>query len=303
MPDPSSTPPGLCIQWLAKNSCDALEVVASGLNSSFSTALLGSLAGAFAGAIAAQKIVEKSKLREETLKELRNTNAAAMAAFTACNSALALKRQHVQPLHSQFMKDKAALLEFETQHASGQKQGNAPFHFVADLRTFPVPVVPVDSLKDLLFNKITVTGRSLALVCAVEEASRGLQSAVAMRLAMVERIKSKEIPDELLPSYYFGLPLPNGDTNREYPDLVAGIESYADDLAYFSYLLCSDLTQHAKLMHGKLPRQVREAAPKPTEADFTQPRASGLIPPDTQYQLWLRAFPAPRGTESSAEAW
>lgn len=290
MADPIPTTSALCLQWFSADACEILDVIGTVLNSSFSTALLGSLAGAFAGAIAAQRIVESNKAREELLKELRNTNAAAMAAFTTCNTSLALKKQHVQPLHTQFLADKANLEQFKARRASGQIQGNATFQFVPGMRTFPAPVVPIDTLKDLLFNKISVVGRPLSLVCAIEDAARFLKETISERHALIERMKSGIVPKDEIPSYYFGLPLPNGDTNQEYPDLVFAIHSYCDDLAFFSHLLCGDLTSHSKDLYAKLTKRQQKIAPKPTEADFTSARDSGLLPPDSQYTDWLCAF-------------
>jgi hypothetical protein len=300
MAAPTSAPPELCFQWFSNEACAIFDVIGTGLNSSFSTALLGSLAGAFAGAIAAQRIVESNKSREELLKELRNTNAAAMAAFTTCNAGLALKKQHVQPLHTQFLSDKADLEQFKALRASGQIPSNATYHFISDMRTFPAPVVPIDTLRDLLFNKISVGGRPLSLVCAIEDASRGLKEAINARYALIERMKSGNIPKDDIPTYYFGFPLPNGDTNQEYPDLVFAIHSYCDDLAFFSHMLCGDLTSHSKDLYAKLTKRQREIAPKPTEADFSSARESGLLPPDSQYADWLRAFAKP-GTTASTE--
>jgi hypothetical protein len=293
MTDPVSLPPALCLKWFSTETCAVLDAIGTGLNSSFLTALLGSLAGAFAGAIAAQRIVESNNAREELLKELRNTNAAAMAAFTTCNAALALKKQHVRSLHTQFLTDKANLEQFKTQRALGQTQGNGTHHFVSDMRTFPSPVVPVDTLKDLLFNKISVGGRPLSLVCAIEDAARGLKEAISERNVLVERMKSGIIPKDEIPSYYFGFPLPSGDTNQEYPDLVFAIHSYCDDLAFFSHLLCCDCTSHSKDLYAKLTKRQQKIAPRPTEADFKPARDSGLIPPDSQYIDWLRAFRKP----------
>lgn len=287
-----------CLEWLSKDQCAALSVVESALNSNFTTALLGSLAGAFAGAFAAQKMVERSKTREELAKELRNTNAAIMASFTTCNAVLALKRQHVQPLYEKFVQDKKEVNAFHARSAAGQLQGNAQFHFVTDLRTFAAPTTPIDSLKDLLFNKLSVSGRALALVCAIEDAALGLTRSIQARQSLVEQIKSQSIPKDLLALYYFGFTLPNGDINQEYPDLVAAIHSYTDDLAFFSHLLCSDLTAHAHHLQSRLERVQRKHSTKATEVDFSQAKSSGLIPPDDQYTDWLKGFKQPGSGES-----
>ncbi len=62
-------------------------------NSSFTT----SLAGAFAGAIAAQRIAEKGKFREELVKEFQSTNSAIALAISVTSVALALKAAHQRP--------------------------------------------------------------------------------------------------------------------------------------------------------------------------------------------------------------
>ena len=76
------------------------------LNSAFSIALVGGFVGAVGGALGAQHIAERAKRREDLLKELRNTNAATIVSFAICNAALALKKQHVRPMHEQFAKEK-----------------------------------------------------------------------------------------------------------------------------------------------------------------------------------------------------
>src|SRR5690349_16473622 len=71
-------------------------------NSAFTTSLVGALAGAFAGARAAQVIAERSKLRDEISKQIRDTNAAMVVSFTIANSVLALKKQHVAELKTSY---------------------------------------------------------------------------------------------------------------------------------------------------------------------------------------------------------
>src|SRR5689334_19372520 len=58
--------------------------------------------GAFAGAYGAQIITERSKLREELTKEIRNTNAAISISFGICNFLLSMKHQHVKDLKEKY---------------------------------------------------------------------------------------------------------------------------------------------------------------------------------------------------------
>jgi hypothetical protein len=234
----------VCIpDWLS------LENGAAVLNSAFTTSLVGALAGAYAGARAAQIITERSKEKESLLSQIKSTNAATMVCFSAFNAGAALKKQHVQPMHEEFERAKKELQAFKDQRASGQRQGNAEYVFVADLKTFPFPSAPIETLKDLVFNKISAYGRPLALVSVLEQSFAGLREAIAKRDALIHRFSSGSVPKELFHNYYFGSKLPSGDTNQEFPDLVVAIHSYVDDITFFGSLLCMDLIAHGHRVH------------------------------------------------------
>jgi hypothetical protein len=260
------------------------------LNSAFTTSLIGALAGAYAGARAAQRITERSKEREQLLSQIRTTNAATMVAFSACNAGLAIKKQHVQPMYEGFVQAKAELETFRQQRATGQRQGNAEYRFVADMRGFPAPSAPIETLKDLVFHRISAQGRALALVAVLEQSFAGVKEMIAKRDALIHRFASGAVPKDLIPNFYFGTPLPSGDTNQEYPDLIMGIHSYVDDIAFFSSLLCADLIAHGNRAHAAFTKKFGKGAPRVSTANFTGPREKGLIPPDAQYVDWLNAF-------------
>lgn len=278
-----------------------LDWIEKAINSNFSIALVGGFTGAFAGAWGAQRIAERSKRRDDLLKELRNTNAATMAAFSTCNAALALKKQHVQPMYEQFVKDKDALQDFLRKRATGQNQGNASFHFTADLRTIPTLEAPVDTLKELVFHRISAYGRALALVSVLDQSIIGLRNAIEQRDRIVQRIQDGGIANADLPNYYFGLPLSGGITNQQYPDLVEAIHSYVDDVAFFSSLLCADLPAYGEQVHALFLKQVGKGAPRVSKPDFSSPKTSGLIPSDANYGDWLRAFVPADTPEEEAE--
>lgn len=279
-----------CVQWFSETSCKVMEFIGNGLNSNFSTALLGSLAGALAGAVAAHRIVERSKRREELIKEIRNTNAAAMVGFSICNAALRLKTQHVEPLYKQFLNDKASLENFYQQRASGQISKDSPFHFVADLKTFAAPILPTETLKELVFDRISVHGRPLSLVSQLVDSSQGLRTAIEKRDVLVERFKDGSVSQAELPMYYFGLTLGGGHINQEYPDLISAIHSHVNDIAFFSALLCDDLVAHGNLLVEAFGKRIGKGAPKISQVDFSRPREKGLIPPEAEYIEWINAF-------------
>jgi hypothetical protein len=269
------------------------------LNSNLSIAFVGGLTGAFGGALGAQRIVERSKQRDEWLRELRNTNAATMVAFSACNAGLATKKQHVEPLRTSFNEARAALMKFQAERASGQRQGNAEYHVQLDLRVFPSPVFPMETLKNLVFEKLSAVGRPPALVSVLEQSLTGAREAIARRELLVQRFASGSVPENLTANYYFGLKLPNGHLSQEHPDLVEGIYSYMDDIAFFSALLCTDLMAHGERLHAAFAKRFGKGAPRVSRVDFSGPRKSGLIPPDSQYNDWLRAFTEKEGIPSA----
>lgn len=287
----------VCIpDWLS------LENAAAVLNSAFTTSLVGALAGAYAGARAAQIITERSKESEALVSQIKSTNAATMVCFSAFNAGIALKKQHVQPMYDAFETAKKELHAFKAERASGRRQGNAEYKFLADMRTFPAPSAPIETLKDIVFNKISAYGRPLALVSVLEQSFVGLREAIAKRDALIQRFSSGSIPKELFHNYYFGLQLPSGDTSQEFPDLVVAIHSYVDDIVFFGSLLCTDLVVHGHRVHEAFSKKFGKGAPKVSTIDFTAARGSKLIPPNEQYTDWLKAFATeevPRTLEAS----
>lgn len=260
------------------------------LNSSIAIAFVGGFTGAIGGALGAQRIAESSRKREERLKQLRYTNAAIMVAHTICNAALALKKQHVQPMREGFQRSKADLEAFKANRDAGQIAPGVEFHLQMDMRTYPAPIVPIDTLKHIVFQQLSAVGRPLALVAVIEQSLIGLRNAIAKRDQIIQRFETGEIPANRHAQYYFGLPLQGGHINQEFPDLVEAIFSYVDDLAFFSYQLCSDLMKHGGKVREALTKKPSKQLPHVSEADFSGPLKSDLMPPASQYSDWVNSF-------------
>lgn len=260
------------------------------LNSDFAIAFLGGLTGAVGGALGAQRIVERTRKREELLRELRYTNAAIMVSFSVCNAALSLKKQHVKPMREEFIDAKAKLQEFKAKRQAGKVSSTTEFEVKLDMRTYPAPVVPLESLKHMVFQEISVTGRPLALVAVIEQSLIGVTKAIAKRDLMIQKFASGAIPENLRVNFYFGLALPGGHRNEEFADLVEAVYSYVDDIAFFSSQLCVDLMEHGKSVRAALLKKSRKQVPKVSEVDFTNARASELMPLSSRYLDWLNAF-------------
>lgn len=260
-------------------------------NANFTTALLGSLAGAFAGAYVAQRIAERHKERDELLRELRSTNAAITLAFTVCNSLLSLKRQHLRDMLSTFEAERNALLEHKRKRDIGQIQGNAAYRFRADFRNLPTTVLPTDTLRDTVLSKVSAHARPLSLVASIVEYSALLNGAIVKRNELSLRFRSLvESQDPDVPARYFGLPYQGGHIDAEYSDALLGIGNYADDVIFYSYLLCQDLFQHGTALRKRFEARHGSGAPKVSEVKFDEAKASGLLPDESHYKSWMTAF-------------
>lgn len=284
------TDPPMCIDLTTSFLSSVAAAGWKFLNSDIAIAFVGGFTGAIGGALGAQRIVERSRKREERLKELRYTNAAIMVAHTSCNAALALKKQHVQPMRDVFLKLRGDLEAFKEKRNAKQIAPDVEFHLQMDMRTYPAPILPIETLKHVVFQELSTVGRPLALVAVIEQSLNGLSSAIAKRDQLIQKFASGEIPENNHAHYYFGLPLQGGNLNQEYPDLVEAIYSYTDDLAYFSYQLCNDLMKHGAKVREALTKKPSKQLPNVNEADFSGPLKSGLLPPDSQYSDWMNAF-------------
>jgi hypothetical protein len=262
------------------------------LNSAFTTSLVGALAGAFAGARGAQHVAERARESELLLSQIRTTNAALTTAFTISNVLLAYKKQHIKPLFEMFSAKKAELAEFQKNKSAGAIPRDQTFEFVADLRTLQMPLVPLDLLERLMFEKLSIVGRPLSLTAAIAGAVGALQDVTQRRAALIELFKN--LPEAnrstTFPAMYFGLPYAQGRVSTEYADILSGLHSYADDAIFFSELLCKDLMEFGEAALAKYKARVKKTKERVSVISFDEARAAGLMPDPAAYEDWLRGF-------------
>lgn len=267
------------------------EGVKTFANSGFVIALIGSFAGALAGALGAQRIVERSKERELGLLQLRNTNKAIMVAFSVCNSMIAIKHQHVANLHATFRRQKEDLLDFKRRRDAGAIPRETPFEFQADLRTLPAPLAPFDVLQTQVFERLSVTGRPLALVTTLSQTILSLASSIATRNALIVRFRNtggSANPKFL--NLYFGLPSSSGHHSTEYADTIEAIHNLTDDAIFFSHLICVDLRDHGRIVLERYKARFKDDSQSVSKPDFSKAKETGLFPDEANYQDWLRGF-------------
>lgn len=268
------------------------ENLAAISNSAFTTSLVGALAGAYAGAYAAQKIAERSKERAEFQAQIRNTNAAITLSFIVCNAAISLKRQQTKGLCDAYFKKKAELESFSEKRKAGEIFPGIPFEFQADLRSIPFPAVPIDALRSLVYEKLSVSARPLALVATLAGALSSLADTIANRNGLIASFKelSPQVREAALPALYFGRPYGEGHVSTEYLDTMTGLQNLTDDVIFFSHLLCKDLATHGNKVLDKFKSQFKGVLEQIHAIELSPEKTAGLMPPDEQYSEWLSGF-------------
>jgi hypothetical protein len=267
----------------------AWTAITSAISSNFGVALTGGAIGAFGGAVGAQYITERGARRREYLSEIKQTNKAILISSQICNSALALKKQFVQPLSEKYAQVRA---DIEYSSKLELLEGDQ-IYLELDLVKFPVPNLPMEALRNLVFSSLSVVGKELSAVTEIERAHAGLTHAVSQRDSFIERVSSGKISENnhLL---YLGMRLPDGRTDTTYPDLIKAIAEYTDELAFFSVTLCEDLMAHGERVADELCKQFRYMKrPHVSNADFSGPRRTRLLVSSDGYEGWLRQFVSP----------
>lgn len=256
------------------------------------TSLVGSLSGAFAGAVAAQRIIERSKLRDELIREIRNTNAAIAVAFGICNSLLCLKQQYVKDLKFKYDNLQAARLEHDRKRKSGEIPHDERFAFELDLQTFQALMQPTDILRELVFEKLSVDGCQLNLVIVLIQAIHGLDESIEMRENLIEKYRSltAEGNQDDVNAFYLGLHYGDGHISREYPSLIEAIATQTDDGIACSKLLCQNLSNHGEQLLAVLKKNFRTESQSVDKFTFSKAESLGLMPDETKYTDWLSAF-------------
>ncbi|MCD5986231.1 hypothetical protein [Pseudomonas sp. CDFA 610] len=256
-------------------------------NSSFFT----SLAGAFAGAIAAQRIAERGKFREELVKEFQSTNSVIALATSVANVALSLKKQHVNNLKSSYDADQERFRAHKAKILSGQILHQTPLEIRPNLMFLQGISPPIATIQDIVLSRLSAGGRTIASVTALADSVENLNGALSKRNELLTSFKNKQLPEgATFEDMYLGLCYQERHTNQEYEGSIKAISLYTDDIIFFSVKLCEDLQYHSATLTKRYKSKLRGAPPKNATADFEKARQGGLIPKDEDYVDWLSGF-------------
>lgn len=253
------------------------------------TTVVGALAGAGIGALAAGYISERNKLREQLIKEIRDTNAAIVLSLGVMNLGIGLKRQHINKLVKEYVEQREKCISIISLMASGQPQQEIPRINLLELQEVAPPVA---HLQEIVLSRLTTAGRALAAVTELTDSVFNLNTALKRRNELISKFKKDDFPIGAKKEHFcFGLPYGNGQTNEEYGDSIKGIDLYSDDMVFFGVELCADLREHAELLIEKFnSKRLGGDKPNIVGVDLSAAYKEGLIPARENYESWTSGF-------------
>lgn len=259
------------------------------VTSNIVVALIASAAGAFAGALGAQRIIARNQEYASFLSLLRKSNSAIILSYSAANTLMMLKRQHIQPLCEKYKSDRENCLE--ALQKSKSQPANEPYYIEADLKTYTLPKLPLRALTQMVYSEIAPKGKAISALAMLEQSVVGFAQVTSKREEIIARFQTNEIPANQFHCHYFGIKDWTGHVYGEYRDLMNAIGSYLDDMIFFSGLLTEELQNYAELVEKKLVElNKRRKAPTVNTADFSSSLSSGLMPGKENYADWLAGF-------------
>ncbi len=282
-------------------SLDALwTLTTTVLNSDFVRSLLVAFTGALFGALTAKRIAERTKLKDDLLKEIRNLNAASVVAHSIANAHLALKKQHVKQMYETFVAKRDELNEKRAQLAAGVPSERVPFEIVFDLQSVAPLTQPILPLQTLIFDRVSATAKAIMLMGVLSQTYESLNDTLTTRNGLIETWRQRALPQDQILPLYFGLPRVGG-IDQTYPTLVDAAYSYADDVICFSKMLGDELAGQASEAKKRFERHFpRAERPLLTTVEF--PEIGGLMPPREKFTDFGRMF-RERESEQKAPFW
>ncbi len=248
--------------------------------SNFTTAL----AGAWGGAWAAQKSAEADNKKRRLLDEIRSTNAAISAAFSITNTFCGIKKQHIRELREKYDQQCKDREDFIEKHEKGLMKNEEPFAFDADLHSFYKVSTPIETLKTLLFEKISISGHALGLLDALELSILGVNELIESRNRVIDECQQQRLDGQALACVYFGIKDSANRVDERYSHAVRGIADLTDDCIFLSKLLGEALNAHGQ----KLKRTLGKKSPSIVNMDLSKAEGDGLIPSVENYTDWIQ---------------
>jgi hypothetical protein len=262
-----------------------------GLKGFGNSAFITSLAGAFAGAYGAQKIALRSKIRDEVVKEIKETNSAIMLALTITNLGVALRKQHIKRLITSYHEH----LKRAEDHLEGIRNGSierhTPLNLPMDFSTLQAISPPIKYLEEIILGKLSTAGRFVATVTALGDGVNNLNETLQKRNDLIGDYKANRLPaGAAIHHLYLGWKYEGNKVNNDYSNTISAIDHYLNDVVFFGMTLCEELQVHGQRIAAKNKKHLRGAPSDVMTVDFSEARESGLIPDAGQYKDWTSGF-------------
>jgi len=264
----------------------AIEFVTAISETSLTTIVISTFAAAFAGALGAQWIAEKTRKKNESLSEIRNTNATIMISFNIANLCITLKKDHVKSLKENFDNELARLLEFKEMRDRGLLQQDETFQYVADLKFLPLLDTPIDLLERQVFEKVPAQGRILSVAMTLVRTLQSLNKSLKDRNELIDYYQNNSMNNTEQVEFYFGLKGASNKLDRRYADTLETIYNYNDDCIFFAKILSEDLYK----LGTQLSETYGDKNIKIHKSDFGKAEELGLMPSDSNYSDWYSMF-------------
>jgi hypothetical protein len=244
-------------------------------NTTFFTSLASGFAGAFAGATAAYWLERRTRKRQELVQEVRNVNAFIMTAFNIFLTFMRLKDQCTKPLKEDYNNFCTALSAATPEN---------PCTLSADFQSIDPVHIPIDILRQQVFEKISGDGNTQAWMIYLEEASNKLKLSLEQRndwLRDRRGFSANKTSNRdgwvMVMKEYAGHPLHDGMVDYTYQSLIEAIAMENDDCIRFSYELITSLQTYGNRLIGK--KKKRKL--KINEVNFSKGMTN--IPQDQKY--------------------
>lgn len=250
------------------------------LNSNFTAAL----AGAFAGALAAQRVAERAKRKEHLESQIIGINAAIGYLVGIVNHLVNVKKQHVMTTLANYLQLRNEAVAFNASLAS-RNSGPRVFHALGDFRSFSLPSFPIEELRTLSSERISLSHRGILLVMNLMDCIQVLGEQVRLRNELNEEFRLSTEEDDIKIPRYFGIGV-GSIVDQRYPDCVNGICLKTDAALQFSEFLMEDLVQQGKRLRDRFHQEFGEAKMGIISFDFPLLAKQGLMPNRSEFKDW-----------------
>jgi hypothetical protein len=260
------------------------------IQSSASSSIFTGAFGAFFGAWGAQAVISRGQRRQLVIAELNSINAALSVCFSICNTYANLKKQQALPILQAVEQARLNRDSIVEKNKALSPPFRLPVEVNFDFQTIVAPKVPTELLERTIYEKIAIQGRGLGAFNSMVNAVNNLNSAISYREQLMHDFKERNPPANEKLRLYLGDKTADGGADSRYPDCVKAINSGVDDCIFLSKTISDDLARYGETLRGKHTGWLMGPLPKIAKIDWSRLSESGLLPPEANYEGWLKGF-------------